>query len=155
MSNFLESKKVRTLLWVLVGLIVLCVVFGLGLAVGYGRAGFGMGFDRNYYRNFYGGFPGDMTSPGPQAMHGSVGTVIDIATSTITVKDQKENEESIELSSGTVIRENNDDIMFGDIKIGDQIAVIGDPNQSGQVIARFIRIFPASSSIPMASPGGQ
>jgi Domain of unknown function (DUF5666) len=153
MSNFLESKKVRTVLWVLAGLIVLCVVFGLGIAVGFDRAGFAAGFDQNYYRNFYGNAPGatmgGMAAPGPVSIHGIVGTVIDLSSSTISVKDQKDNEQSVVVSSGTVIREQNNDIVIGAIQLGDQITVIGEPNDQGQIAARFIRIFPASSSIPM------
>jgi uncharacterized membrane protein len=146
MSNFLESKKIRAILWILGGLIVLFVVFGLGIFVGYGRAGFAAGFDRNYYRNFYGtGAP----SAGPIGVHGIVGTVIDLGTSTISVTDQESNEQSVAVSSGTVIREQNNDITISGIEVGDQIAVIGEPNNQGQVSARFIRVFPASSSVPM------
>ena len=76
------------------GLIVLFVVFGLGIAVGYERAGFATGFDRNYYRIFFGGAPGSpigmMAPPMPVAMHGVVGTVIDVGTSTISVTDREE-----------------------------------------------------------------
>jgi Domain of unknown function (DUF5666) len=155
MSNFLESKKVRAVLWILGGLIVLCLVFGLGIAVGYGRAGFAAGFDRNYYRNFYGASPsapmGFTAGTVPVASHGIVGTVIDIGSSTISVEDGKNNEQSIVVSSATVIREENNTIQIGVINVGDQITVIGEPNDQGQIAARFIRIFPttASSSSPL------
>lgn len=150
MSNFLESRKVRAVLWILGGLIVLFVVFGLGIAVGYERAGFAAGFDRNYYRIFFGGLPtgpvGLMAPPMPAAMHGVVGAVIDIGTSTISVKDQGDNEQSVAVSSGTVIRNGNDTITIGDIVLGDTIAVIGEPNDQGQVDARFIRVISNPSS---------
>jgi len=48
MSNFLESRKIRTVLYILGGVILLFVVFGLGITVGYDRAGFAAGFDQNY-----------------------------------------------------------------------------------------------------------
>jgi uncharacterized membrane protein len=150
MSNFLESKVVRTILWVLGGLIVLVVVFGLGIAVGYDRAGFASGFDQNYYRNFYGAPPGSaiglMAPPMPVATHGVVGTVIDLGTSTISVKDQQGNEQSVAVSSDTDIRNGNGNSMIGDVAVGDQIAVIGEPNSAGQVNARFIRILRTPSS---------
>jgi hypothetical protein len=153
MSNFLESKKMRAVLWILGGLIVLFVVFGLGIAVGSHRAGFAAGFDQNYYRNFYGAAPagptGLMVPPAPVATHGVVGTVIDLGTSTISVKDQQDSERSVAISSGTVIRSGNGNVTIGSVAIGDQIAVIGEPNDQGQISARFIRIFPASSSMPM------
>jgi uncharacterized membrane protein len=152
MSNFLESKVVRTILWILGGLIVLVVVFGLGIAVGYDRAGFAAGFDQNYYQNFYGASPGGSIGsiappmPAPAAIHGVVGMVIDLGTSTISVKDQQNNEQSVAISSGTDIRSGDSNITIGNVAIGDQIAVIGEPNSVGQIDARFIRILRTPSS---------
>lgn len=150
MSNFLESKIVRTTLWILGGLIVLVVVFGLGITVGYDRAGFASGFDRNYFRIFYGAAPGGpiglMAPPMPMSIHGVVGTVIDLSTSSISVKNRQGNEQSVAVSSGTDIRNGNGNIMIGDIVVGDQIAVIGGPNSEGQIDARFIRVLRTPSS---------
>ena len=150
MSNLLESKKVRAVLWILGGLIVLFVVFGLGIAVGYDRAGFAAGFDQNYYRNFYGAAPhgpvGFMAPPMPVAIHGVVGTVIGVGTSTISVKDQQNNEQSVVVSSGTAIRSGGADIVIGNVAVGAEIAVIGEPNSQGQIVARFIRMLVPSPS---------
>jgi hypothetical protein len=152
MSHFLESKKIRTALWVLGSLIVLLVIFGLGISVGYDRANFGSHFEQNYYHDFYGG-PATGSAqyamgPAPMAEHGIAGAVIDVTSSTISVEDSNNNEHSITVSSGTVIREDNATIGTGDIKIDDQVVVIGEPNAQGQVDARFIRVFTSSSSIP-------
>ncbi len=150
----LESKKVRAVLWILGGLIVVFLAFGLGVAVGYGRAGFATGFDRNYFRIFYGASTGISTGgmatgvimpTPPVAIHGVVGTIIDLGTSTITVDDQQGNEQSIVVSSGTIIRSGNNTIAIGSLGTGDHIAVIGDPTGGGQINARFIRIFTAPS----------
>jgi hypothetical protein len=156
MSNFLESKKIRVILIVLASLIILLVVFGLGITIGYDRANFASHFDQNYYRNFYGN--GVATGsygmgPAPTDAHGITGTVIDLSSSTISVEDPGNDEHSIAVSSGTVIREVSNTIGINDIKLGDQIDVIGEPNDQGQIDARFIRVFSASSSIPM--PQGQ
>lgn len=144
MSHILESKKVRVVLYILGGLVILFVVFGFGIAVGYQRAGFAMGFDRNYYKNFYGMPPGaasgTVAPPMPVAGHGVVGTIIDLGTSTISLTDQANNEHSISISSGTVIRSGNSDSVISDMAVGDQIAVIGEPDSNGQIDARFIRI---------------
>ena len=150
MNNLLESKKIRAILVILGGLIVLFVVFGLGMAVGYDRAGFAAGFDRNYYRIFFGGAPGGpmgmMAPPMPGATHGVVGAVIDVGTSTISVTDEKNNEQSIVISSGTVIRDGDTDGAIADVAVGDQIAVIGEPDNNGQIEARFVRILSTPSS---------
>lgn len=150
MSNVLESKRVRTVLWILGGLILLFVAFGLGIAVGYQRAGFAAGFDKNYVRVFFGGPPpgaiGMMASPMPVAIHGVVGSVIDVGSSTISVTNQQNTEQSIAVASGTVIRDGDDTVTIGDVEVGDQIAVIGEPNAEGQIGARFIRIIATTSS---------
>jgi hypothetical protein len=150
MSNFLESKVVRTIVWSLGGLIVLVVVFGLGIAVGYDRAGFASGFDRDYDQVFFGAPPGGavglVAPPMPVAIHGVVGTVIDLGTSTISVENQQGNEQSVAVSSSTAIRNGNGNSVLGDVAVGDQVAVIGEPNAEGQVEARFIRILRTPSS---------
>lgn len=150
MKNTLESKVVRTILWVLGGLIVLFLVFGLGLSLGYRRAGFEAGFSENYARNFPGG-PGGMAGMmgGAMPIHGAVGTVIDITTSTISLQDDDGDEHFVLVASGTPVREGEQTFALADIKAGEGIAVIGAPNDQGQIVARFIRVFPASSSMPM------
>ncbi len=152
MSNFLGSKKIRAVLWMLSGLIILFVVFGLGITVGYERAGFASGFDRNYSRIFFGKPIGIMAPSMPIVIHGVVGTVIDIGTSTISVENQNHNERSVVVSSGTDIRYGQESVSIGNIAVGDMIAAIGEPNTIGQIDARFIRVFPASSSIPTSQP---
>lgn len=152
MSNFLSSRKIRTTLWILGGLILLFVAFGLGVALGYRRAGFAAGFDADYYRNFIGAGAtsvapaGFMMPPPPTVTHGVVGTVIDLGTSTVSVENGEGNERSVEVPSGTVIREGDQTIVIGNMAVGDQITVIGEPNDQGQIVARFIRIFSASST---------
>jgi hypothetical protein len=150
MSNFLESKKVRAVLWILGGLIILFMAFGWGVSVGYQRAGFAAGFDKNYYRIFFGDPRiGPAPAPMPAAIHGVVGTVIDLSTSTISVKDQEGNEQSVAVSSGTDIRDGDGDVQITSLAVNDMIAVIGEPNNMGQIDARFIRVLAASSSTPM------
>lgn len=140
----------RTVLWILGGLIVLFVVFGLGIAVGYERAGFADGFDRNYFRIFFGGPPtgpiGMMVPPMSGNLHGVVGTVIDLGTSTISVENQQNNEQSVVVFPGTIIRDGNNTVMIDAMEIGDQIAVIGEPNDQGQIVAHFVRILFTPSS---------
>lgn len=165
MSNLLESKVVRTIIWVLAGLIVIFVAFGLGVRVGEDRAGFASGFDRHYFQDFVGSGPGGgrMGSgtpvggqmfggmPVPVVMHGLAGTVVVVTPPTITVEDLQNNEQSVVVATGTIIREYGGTIALGSIAAGDQVAVIGSPNADGQVVARFIRVFPAASSSPSSS----
>ncbi len=161
MSNLLESKVVRTIIWVLAGLIVVFIAFGLGVRVGEDRAGFANGFDRHYFQDFLGTGPGGGRAgsgvqagqafggmPMPSIMHGLAGTVIAVTPPTIAVEDWQNNEQSVVVATGTVIREYGGAILLDSIAPGDQVAVIGSPNADGQIVARFIRVFPAASSSP-------
>lgn len=150
MNDFFKPPKTKTLLWILSGLLVVLITFGLGIAVGYRRALFSSEFGEQYYHELNGnpfGRPmvSDMTS-GPLTMHGVAGEVIDVGSSTIFVKDPGGNEELVLISSGTPIREMNQNIMLGNIVIGDGVTVIGDPDDNGQVEARFIRVFETTTT---------
>jgi hypothetical protein len=150
MKDILQSSKVKAALWIVGGVLALLVVFGIGAAVGYHRALFTTRFGENYYRNFYGA----PAAGGPMgsisfSTHGVAGVVIDVATSTLAVKDSSGNERSVTIVPATVIREGNDTITLADVVIGGMVTVIGGPNETGQIEARLIRVFPASSSVPM------
>ena len=82
-------------------------------------------------------------------MHGVAGEVLDVSSSTISVKDLLGNEESVAVSADTVIRGMDDMMSLSDVKAGAWITVIGAPNDNGQIGARFIRVFASSSSLPM------
>jgi hypothetical protein len=148
MSNFLQSKKLHIVLWALAGLIICLLIFGFGMMVGSARAGFVARFNENYYRNFNGppGPLSGMMGPNPVAMHGLVGTVINVGSSTITIEDPMGNEQFVGAASGTVFRESGNDISIGEIKIGDRIAAIGEPDTQGKVQAHFIKVFAESTS---------
>lgn len=148
MKDFLKSSGVHAVLWILGGLILLLVAFGFGAMVGYREASYAGNFGNNYYRNFYGPPMGQpFFNP-----HGVAGEVIDLSSSTISVKDLDGDEHSVMVASSTAIREGSAAITIGDIHIGDMITVIGAPNGSGQVEARLVRVISTSSSIPVPPP---
>ena len=73
-----------------------------------------------------------------------VGTVIDVASSSIAVRDGNNDEASVVVSSDTVIRYLGETIGEDGVVVGEGVTVIGQPNESGQIEARFIRGFPPS-----------
>lgn len=151
MPHFLQSKGIKITLSVIAGLIVLFVVFGFGLLVGYRSAIFNTRFGMEYYHNFYAGAPGPLGLPGqPVTMsgYGIAGKVLEVGTSTIAVQDPSNNEQAILVDSDTVIRENNGTITINDVIPGESVVAIGDPDASGAMHARFIRVFTATSSMP-------
>jgi hypothetical protein len=147
MNNFLKSQKAKAVLIILAAIVILLLAFGFGIAVGYRRAIFASRYGENYSRNFEGDpFGAVMGGPPPMNTHGVAGVVIDVSTSTISVKDMHGNEQSVAVPSDTSIREMDDMIVLSDIQPGDSVTVIGEPNDEGQVEARFIRVFSASST---------
>lgn len=154
MKETLQSSKVRAILWIVGAIVAFLLVFGLGAVVGYHEASFAGRFGENYYQNFFGGFPaGRMANT-----HGAAGEVIDVSSSSISVRDADGDEESVLVASDTVIREMNNTITVSEVQVGNGVTVIGTPNANGQIEARFVRVFDTSSSLPTPPspmpPGG-
>ncbi len=161
MKDLFHTKPFRAVLWILGTLVILMIVFGSGVAVGYRSGLFASRYGQDYYRNFIGAghggmgmFPGGMMPPPIVNQYGVIGTVISVGSSTISMQDPAGNEQSIMLDAATVIREMDATVSASQIREGSHIAVIGEPNDTGQIHARFIRVFLASSSIlrPPANP---
>lgn len=158
MKNFLQTSKLHAILWILGAVILLLIAFGLGMFVGSRGAAFRAHFDENYFSNFYGapipqGFGGAAGGrafivQGPPNAHGTIGKVIDKASSTLSVVDADGDEVSVSVPTSTVIQQGGAAITLGAIRLGDMVAVIGAPNGEGQIAARFIRVLraPAPSS---------
>ncbi len=143
MKNFLESKKVRVIIFTLGGVAAALLIFGGGVAVGYQKAIFFSNGGMNYQRNFFGaadGMGGPPRGPNP---HGVMGDVIDVTSSSFSVKDMDNDEHSIAVNSGTVIRDLGQTVTVDQITPGSHVVVIGAPNPDGQVEARFVRVFPS------------
>jgi hypothetical protein len=65
---------------------------------------------------------------------------------TITVEARDNTEKVIVLNSQTVVRRFRDTLQPSDIKAGDFIVAIGDPNAQSQIVAVLIRELPVPSS---------
>jgi hypothetical protein len=156
MKNFLSSENFKKILWGFGIVAFIFFVFGLGVAVGYKEAIFSSSWGRNYYKNFYGGLPNILNGPndvhGNWNSHGVAGVVINMSTSTILIRNTQNDERFIYVSPQTVIKKANDTISIDKIMSGDNIIVIGEASNSGQILSQFIRVFDGSSSIPLPPP---
>lgn len=149
MTDISHSRKVNAIIIILGSMAVILVIFALGVYVGYQRAIFASGRSDNYYRDFMGGMSEGTFAPGmPGNTHGVVGTVIDVGSSSIIVEDQNNDEESVAVSTSTVIRMMDKTIDVSGLSAGEGVAVIGEPNGNGQIDAHFVRIFPSTSPLP-------
>jgi len=153
MSNISHSKKVNVALIILGSIAIIFIVFALGVYVGYRKAVFASGRSDNYYQDFLGNAPpgfGPVPIGGmPGNTHGIIGTVIGVASTSIVVRDSDNDEQSVQILPDTIIRLMDKTIDVGGVAVGGAVAVIGEPTSAGQIGAHFIRIFGASSSIPM------
>lgn len=147
-----EKPKQDWLKWLVVGLVgfvAVCLIFGLGLIVGGLKARFSYRWAENYHRNFAGpkgGFLGNWQKipPLPGEFiegHGTFGEIIKIEGESLIVKGKDDVEKVILVSADTVIENFRVKMGKEDIKTGDNVVIIGSPNEQGQIEAKLIRFF--------------
>lgn len=145
-------------------LVILLLVLGVGMFVGFKKATFSFRWGENYHRNFggpRGGFLGDFmrrdfTGKDFIGAHGVFGQIIKIDSQELVVKGRDNVEELVLVKDDTVIQRFREAVKLNELKVDDYIVVIGEPNDSGQIEAKFIRVMPLPSpsvpSMPMPRP---
>lgn len=147
-NKFFQNRDI--LKWIIVGLagfVVLILVFGAGIKVGTMKAKYSYRWAENYHKNFggpRGGFLGDLKSF-PQGDfingHGVFGSIIKIDGNTIIAKDKDDVEKTILVSDSTIIQKGRERVKLPDLKVDEDIVIIGSPNEEGQIEAKLIRVF--------------
>lgn len=162
MKDIFAAAWVRWVFALIGGLVVFFLAFSVGVSVGYEKGVFASRWGRNYENNFLGPGFGGMGGPGMPGgdAHGAAGTVIGVASSTFAIRDDENNEQSVAVTSSTILKKMDASISLRDLAVGDHVVVIGSPVATGQILARFIRVFSgpvpgAGSSSPPAPPGVQ
>ena len=139
-----QSKILKYVLWGIGFLIILLLVFKAGEFVGFRKAAFSYRWGEHYYRNFAGprgGFPDDLRGRDFLMSHGIFGSIIKIDGSTLIVKGSDNVEKTILVSDETTVTNRRETIKISDLKVDDRIAIIGSPNEQGQIEAKLIRVF--------------
>lgn len=157
-----NNNKKDTLKWIIIGIAAFAVIllaFSIGKSVGEMRARFSYRWAENYQKNFAGPKQGFLNEfqpiPAPGEFiesHGTFGQIIKIEApaetsgeATLIIKGQGEAEKIIIVNSETIIERFNETLKISDLKVNDFIVVIGEPTDSGQIIAKLIRLFPSTS----------
>ena len=154
LKAFARTRLVLEIIYILLAIIAAIVIFQAGVFVGFHKASFDKSWDENYMQNFgpsKTGALGPMPTQFPNA-HGTIGKIIkldDVDQSGLVVEGQDNVEKIILLTSATHIREMRTDIAVSDLKLGDTLIIIGEPNTQGDIVASFIRVLPAP---PTATP---
>ncbi len=148
-TNIIKSRWFVGTISIVVGLILILMAFWFGMYVGERRAGFARGWGDNYGMIFgqprMGFFPEPGENPIPRGF-GNGGVVLKVEGNTIAIKGNDNVEKTVVVSNLTSIREGASSISADKINPGDSVIIIGDPNNSGQIQARFIRVFPSVNS---------
>ncbi len=155
MKDFLQSKIFKAVLLGLGGLAVFLLIFQFGVFVGTRKAGFACGWGENYGRNF--GMPpmnplGRLEGREFFGGHGLTGTIIKIENGALIIKDRDNLEKVVNLLPNTLVRKGPQVLLGTDIKVDDQIMVIGSPGTDGTVSAKMIRVFDPDDFPPMPAP---
>lgn len=133
------SQWQRYALLALLGACVLGTVFGAGFFVGRWSA----------RRDLSGASP--LRRFIPVGRHGAIGTVVQIEGTTITIQSRDGATQSILTDSQTRIERGATKtvkLTLDDLKVRDQIIVVGTPNAQGQIKANLIRVLP----MPVLTP---
>ncbi len=141
-----ESKTLRRVLIALLAIISVLVVFQAGVVVGRHEAGFAYRFGDSYYRVFRSGEDRGMPMgssffnlPGG---NGAFGKIIKVSLPTFLVEEPRGEEKVVLLNASTTIRSGEQIISSSTLAEDDYVVVIGNPNDSSQVVARFVRVLP-------------
>lgn len=139
-------QVVKGILIGLGALIVALIIFWGGMMVGSREARFSYQWGANYHHlfgpppgPFMGGGGDDFMNPNSAA-----GTIIKVSTNTLLIKGDDNIEKSVTISSSTLIRSMQSTLGPNDLKINDQVVILGEPSSTGQIEAKFIRVFPQS-----------
>lgn len=106
-----------------------------------------MQWRNNYDNNFFGGFrPRNMENmmrnfaPPPMRSHGIIGTIMSVDDSSLIIKDNDGIEQSLEINKSTVVRSEIFPNKPEELKVGMKVAVLGRPDNKGQISAIIIKI---------------
>jgi len=152
LSQCIQSKKFMMVIVSLVGLAVLIGTFSLGVFVGYHKARFSYAWGENYHKNFggpRGGLFQDFSGKEFMDAHGTYGQIVKVDNSSLVVKDRNNVEKIVMVNTDTSIMRLRDTVKISDLKVNDIIVVIGEPNEQGQIEAKFIRFLPSQTGLPL------
>ncbi|MFH1192821.1 MAG: hypothetical protein V1656_00680 [Candidatus Jorgensenbacteria bacterium] len=145
-KQFVQSKAFK---WVMGGIgavIALLIVFKAGELVGFRKAGFSYRWGENYYRGMTGPHEGKMPrgfeSRDFMMGHGTFGSVISVSSSSLVIKGGDGAERVVLFTPKTEIRRFRDTIAPSGLAAGENVTVVGAPNDAGQIEAKLIRVMP-------------
>ncbi|MFA5742678.1 MAG: hypothetical protein WCX77_02070 [Candidatus Paceibacterota bacterium] len=156
-TKFFQSKLFQGIIIGMAIFLAFLLIFKAGMMVGSRKAEFSGNWSENYHLNFAGpkeGFLNEFEGKDFMEANGVFGQIIKVEGSSIVVKGKDDVEKSIIIEDGTTtIKRLKDTLKISDLKTNDLIVIIGEPNGTGQMQARLIRVMPpAPQKDPKAGP---
>ncbi|MEI6316562.1 MAG: hypothetical protein WCO65_02445 [bacterium] len=157
-KSFIQSKNLsRTMTGILL-LVGIIFVFHIGEEFGYKKAELTDHMSDGYYKAFG---PHDPGKAGPFGYlfddqtdtHGVAGKVVAIKNNIILVADNEGIEKNVLVDKTTIIKNQRNTILIGDIKPNDYIIVIGTPTPDGQINAKIVRVLPPPNMEDLENSG--
>ena len=159
LQGFLKSTMFTRTLYSLGAILLMLAIFQAGVFVGFHKATFAHQFGERYYRGFDGGDRGKFGMPfrGLPDAHGATGKILSVEIDLLVIEGPEGIEKSVRLKGDTELRRFRDRIKVADLRVGDIAVVIGEPNENGEIDARFVRLLPplptATSLVPTEKNG--
>ena len=150
-NKILQSKAFKGVIIAVIALIILLLGFKFGTIVGARKADFSCRWSDNYHRNFGGPQKGFLQGLGDRDFieaNGTFGQIIKTDSSNIAIRGRNDIEKTILINDETVIKSLQKTIKPSDLKVDDMVVIIGEPNNSGQIEARLIRVMPPLPTPP-------
>lgn len=144
-NEFLKTRYFTAIALIIAAIVVLILVFNLGIFIGFNKASFSYRWSENYHKNFAGprgGFFREFSGKDFIDPHGTIGQIISINDNLIIIKGRDDIEKTILVKGDTIIKRFREIIKIADLATGDFIVVLGQPNDQGQIEAKFIRVMP-------------
>jgi hypothetical protein len=120
----------------LCSLLVLVIVFGAGMLAGLEKAEFSQHWQTGYYPRMV------------LNAHGVAGPVIRVNQDSLVIEDRDGSEKTALVSPDTTIKEDGNTIGISQVKLNDQVVVIGSPDDQGEVKASIIRVMDDGTPTP-------
>lgn len=146
--DFKELFKSKNFKGVLMGVgvvFVVLIVFQTGVIVGSHKSNYSNRLGEKYF-NAFGkeekrGMPNFMRDDFAGA-HGTAGRIVKIELPQLLIEDQEGIEKTILITQQTEVMAFRQKIKAGDLKIDQNVVVVGTPNDQAQIEAKIIRLMP-------------
>ncbi len=153
LKHFFHNQATSKIILILAVLLVILVIFQAGLTVGFRKASFACNWNDSFLqgpnnpRSMLAPFINDKDDFNP---HGAIGQIISTSLPVIMIKGQDNLEKVIHIGPNTAIRNFRQTASTSDLTVGQNIIVVGEPDDSGNIQAVLIRIIPAPPNTRVA-----